>query len=186
MPAALFLPLLLRLAGPLAFIGAAIIAGILNRSIMLVPLLALAGTGTTVLIRFLAPSPAMDIKAMLDPNSQLQKPSPFKGIGQRFGLGVLGFGLVFGVSALIAALFQATEFEPRVNLSDAGFLVVPGLIAVIGAWLSARLGLNQMAGMMQDMQGMFSQMQAGPEATSNDEDAFTVEGEIIDRDDQPS
>ena len=184
MPAALFLPLLLRLAGPLSFLCAAMIAGVMNRSLLLIPLIALASTAATVLIRFIAPSPVTDLKTMLDPNARPQKPSPFKGVGRRFGVSVLGFGLMFGFSALIAAVFQPTEFQQQVQRLDFGFLAIPALIAIIGAWLSARLGINQMASMMQDMQGIFAQMQAGQTPRDEGEDAFTVEGEIIDPDDR--
>ncbi len=186
MPAALFLPLLLRLAGPLSFLSAAMVAGAMNRSLILVPLIALASTGVGVLIRMVLPSPAMDLKNMLDPGAVPEKPNPFKGVGRRFLLSILGFGLVFSLSALIAAIFQTTEFQQQVGRADLWFLLVPALIALIGAWLSARLGLNQMAGMMQDMQGLFAQMQAGQTPADSDEDAFTVEGEIIDPDDRTS
>ena len=51
MPAALLLPALLSASGPLAFIVSAMTAGILNQSIVLIPLLAVAATITTILIR---------------------------------------------------------------------------------------------------------------------------------------
>lgn len=186
MPAALFLPLLLRLAGPLSFLSAAMVAGVMNRSLLLIPLIALASTATTVLIRMIAPSPVMDLKSMLDPSAPPEKPNPLQGAGRRFGMSMLGFGLVFGLSALIAAIFQTTEFQQQVQSLDLGFLTIPALIALIGSWLSARLGINQMAGMMQDMQGIFAQMQTGQTPQDPDEDAFTVEGEIIDPEDPKS
>lgn len=100
-------------------------------------------------------------------------------------MGLVGYAFAFGIAALIAAVFQATEFEPRVLGSDLAFLIVPALLAFVGAWVSARLGLNQMAGMMGEMQGMFSQMQTG-QGPANDDDAFTVEGEVIDPDEPRS
>ena len=186
MPAALFLPLFLRLAGPLSFLSAAIVAGVMNRSLILVPLIALASTGAGVLIRMILPSPVTDLKTMLDPNAVPETPNPFKGVGRRFLMSVLGFGLLFSLSALIAAMFQTTEFQQQVGGKDLWFMLVPAFITLVGAWLSARLGLNQMAGMMQDMQGLFAQMQSGQTQTGSDEDAFTVEGEIIDPDDRAS
>ncbi len=186
MPAAILLPILLRLAGPLAFIGAAIAAGILNLSIVMVPLLAAASTATAILIKTVTPSPAMELKEMLDANAPSEKPSPFKGAGRGFAIRILGFGLVFGLAALIAALFQSTELEPRIRAGDFGFLIIPSAIALIGAWVSARIGLNQMAGMMGQMQDAFAQMQTGQSTSDAEDGAFTFEGEIIDPEDRES
>lgn len=187
MPIAVFFPFLLRLAGPIAFLGAAIVAGAMNRSFILVPLLAIAATLVTILIRKFTPSPTLNLQAMMTPEAETAKPDLFKGLMPRFAIGLVGYAIVFGLAAWIAALFQSTEFEPRVLASDIWFAVIPAILAVAGAWLSARLGLNQMASMMGEMQGMFSQMQAGqtPNA-ANDDEAFTVEGEIIDPDEPRS
>lgn len=186
MPTALLLPILLRLAGPIAFSTAAAAAGVLNRSIMLVPLLAIAASLTTILIRTLVPSPVNDLKAMLNPNAPSQPPSPFRGMGKRFGIGLIGYGIAFGMAALLAALFQTTDFEPRLMPSDVGYLLIPAAIAFIGAWLSSRLGFNQMAGMMGQMQNMFAQMKDAERQAGGDE-PFTVDGEVIqpDEDDRP-
>ncbi len=186
MPVALLFPLLLRAAGPIAFIGAAIVAGVMNRSFILIPLLALAATATTIAIRKFSPSPAMDLQAMLSPDTPPQTPNPLKGSGKRLGLGLIGYGVVFGLAALIAALFQTTEFEPQLMVSDAGFLIAPALVAFIGAWVSARIGLNQMAGMMGQMQDMFVQMQTQQNGAEADEGAFTFEGEIVEPDEDKS
>ena len=182
MPAALLLPVFLRLAGPLAFIAAAIAAGVLNRSFMIVPLLAIAATLTTIVIRKVIPSPVEGLQTMLNPDAPPQNPSPFRGMGRRFGLGLIGYAIAFGFAALIAAIFQTTDFEPRLMPSDAGYLFIPALIALLGAWGSARLGLNQMAGMMGQMQDMFAQMQAAQQGHPAEDDAFTVDGEVINPD----
>ena len=186
MPTALLFPLLLRSIGPLAFMGSAIVAGIMNRSFMLVPLLALAATATTIIIRKFTPSPAMDLKAMLSPEATPEPPSIFRGMGQRFGLGLVGYAILFGLSALIAALFRVTDFEPQIRAGDLGFLLIPAVVAIIGTWVSARIGVNQMAGMMDQMQDMFAQMQAQQREPAGEEDAFTVEGEVIDTDNRES
>ena len=184
MPNTLLLPLVLRLAGPIAFVIAAMTAGAMNRSIMIVPLLALVATATTVIIRMVSPFPSFDLKSALSPDAPIEKPSPFRGAGRRLLIGVIGYGVAFGIAALLAALFQATEFQPQLGFGDVGYLIVPGFIAVIGATIGARIGVNQMAGMMDQMQDMFAQMQT-PEA-ANDEDGFTFEGEIIDPDEPKS
>lgn len=184
MPQTLLLPLILRVAGPIAFVVAAMTAGVMNRSIMIVPVLALAATLTTIIIRMVSPFPSFDLKSALSTNAPAEKPSAFRGAGRRFIIGVIGYGIAFGMAALIAAIFQTTEFQPQIGLNDAGYLIVPGLIAVIGATIGARIGVNQMAGMMDQMQDMFAQMQS-PNA-ANDEEGFTFEGEIIDPDEPKS
>lgn len=181
MPTALLLPIALRLAGPVAFICAALAAGVLNRSFIIVPLLAIAASLTTVLIRAVIPSPISDMESLLNPDAPVRKKSAFQGMGRRLGLGIIGYALVFGFAALIASIFQATEFEPRLLPSDVGYLAVPAALALVGAWLSARLGVSQMAGMMGQMQDMFAQMQAQQNPSESD-DPFTVDGEIIDPD----
>ncbi|MEL6414014.1 MAG: hypothetical protein AAFQ15_03640 [Pseudomonadota bacterium] len=178
MPQTLLLPLILRVAGPIAFVLAAMTAGVMNRSIMIVPLLALAATATTIIIRMVSPFPAFDLKSALNPNAPQEKPSAFRGAGRRLIIGVIGYGFAFGFAALIAAMFQTTEFQPQIGVSDAGYFIVPGVIAVIGATIGARIGVNQMAGMMDQMQDMFAQMQSPGSANGDDE--FTFEGEIID------
>jgi len=86
---------------------------------------------------------------------------------------------VFAVFAWVAALFQTTEFEPQIRPDDAWIVFTPAIIALIGAWLSARLGLSQMASMMGQMQTAFSHMQSDEPTAETDAEAFTVEGEII-------
>ena len=184
MPQTLLLPIILRVAGPIAFVIAAMTAGVMNRSIIIVPLLALVATATTVIIRTVSPLPSFDLKSALSPDAPARKPSAFRGAGRRLVIGVIGYGVAFGFAALVAALFQATEFQPQLSLEDAGYFIVPGLIAIIGATIGARLGVNQMSGMMSQMQDMFAQMQTP--GAANDEDGFTFEGEIIDPDEPKS
>ncbi|MEM1035155.1 MAG: hypothetical protein AAGI14_00210 [Pseudomonadota bacterium] len=184
MPAALLLPALLRASGPLAFIVSAMTAGVLNQSIVLIPLLAVAATITTILIRKVSPSPVSDLAQMLNPDAAQTQKSIFAGSARRFGIGIVGYAVCFGFAALIAALFQETEFNQTLVQSDVWFLAIPAVIALIGASLSARMGANQMADMAGQMQAMFAQMQAQNGQTGpSDDDAFTVEGEIIDKDD---
>lgn len=186
MPAALLLPILLRAIGPVAFIAAAITAGAMNRSFIVIPLLALAATATTILIRKISPSPARDLQKMMSPDAATEPPSIFRGIGRSFGLGLVGYAIVFGLSALIAALFQATDFEPQLRPGDTGFFLIPASIALIGAWLSTRIGLSQMTGMMDQMQDVFAQMQAQHQGPPDTDETFTVEGEVIEPDDRQS
>ena len=186
MPSALLLPVLLRLLGPIAFIGAAIAAGVMNRSIMIVPLLALIAMTTSVLVQAGSPSPTMELKDLLNQGQPSARPSPFRGLGRRFGLRVLGYGLVFGIAALFAALFQATEFQPQIRSFDFGLIAIPATLAVFGSLLSARIGRDQMEGMMDQMQDMFSQMREAQSGEEHQDDAFTVEGEVIDLKDRDS
>ena len=186
MPSALLLPVFFRLLGPIAFIGMAIAAGVMNRSIMIVPLLALAAALTSVLIQSVSPSPAMDLNNLLNPGQPTKPPSPLRGLGRRIGLRVLGYGIVFAIAAALAAIFQATEFEPQILLFDLGLIAVPVILAVFGGLLSARMGRDQMDGMMDQMQDMFSQMQSAQPGASPEDDAFTVEGEVIDPENRDS
>lgn len=180
MPTSFLVPILLRLAGPIAFLGAAIVAGVMNRSVLLIPLLTVVATLTTILIRKISPSPVTDLKSVLAQDAQPQPPNIFRGVGRRFLIGLIGYGLAFWLAAMIAAIFQTTEFEPQLMIADTPYLIVPTFIAVIGAWFSARIGVSQMAGMMGQMQDMFAQMQAGETRQGGDDDAFTVDGEVID------
>ena len=184
MPQTLLFPLLLRVAGPITFVAAAMTAGVMNRSIMIVPLLALAATATTIIIRMVSPFPTFDLKSALSPNAPAEKPSAFRRAGRRLIIGIIGYGFAFGIAALIAAIFQTTEFQPQITISDAGYFLIPGLVAVIGATIGARIGVNQMAGMMEQLQDMFAQMQT--QKPANDDDGFTFEGEIIDPDEPKS
>jgi len=184
MPTALLFPLLLRVAGPIAFVMAALTAGAMNRSFLIIPLLAITATATTIFIRKVSPSPVMNLQSMLNPNASGQVQNAYAGMGRRFGIGLAGYLVAFGLAALIAALFQETEFQQALAATDLWLLLVPAIIAGLFAWLSARSGANQMAEMMGQMQNMFSEMQAqqGAGQPANDDDAFTVEGEIIDPD----
>ncbi|MEM9053935.1 MAG: hypothetical protein AAGB16_01305 [Pseudomonadota bacterium] len=186
MPTALLFPLFLRIAGPVAFVIAALAAGAMNRSFLIIPLLALTATATTILIRKVSPSPVLNLQSMLNPNASGQVQNAFAGMGRRFGIGLVGYLLAFGLSALIAALFQETEFQQALTRTDIWLLLIPALAASVFAWLSARSGANQMAEMMGQMQSMFSEMQAqqGAGQPANDDDAFTVEGEVIDPDEK--
>jgi len=182
MPIALLLPILLRIAGPVAFLFSVASAGAMNRSVILVPIIAVAATVTTILIRIIAPSPASEINSMLSGDPNPSPESPFRGSGRRLGIGLVGYALIFGLSAWVAALFQTTEFEPQVLVQDIWFVISPAVIAIIGAWISARMGFNQMANMMGQMQTAFADMKANANGAEMNDDDFTVEGEIIDPD----
>lgn len=182
MPTSFLVPILLRLAGPLAFLGAAIVAGVMNRSVLLVPLLTVVATLTTIVIRKVSPSPVTDLQSVLSPDAAPHPPNIFRGVGRRFAIGLVGYGLAFGLAALIAAVFKTTEFEPQLMVSDSVYLIVPTLLALVCAWISARVGMSQMAGMMGQMQEMMAQMQAAQSGQTAEEDAFTVDGEVIDPD----
>ncbi|MEL7040474.1 MAG: hypothetical protein AAGL90_03065 [Pseudomonadota bacterium] len=187
MPTAIFVPIFLRLAGPLSFVVSTLIAGVMNRSVILVIALAAAATATTILIRWWIPSPVTDLKAAISPESLSNPPHPLSGMGRRFVIGVVGYAFLFGLAALLAALFQTTEFERQLTTDDLWFLGVPAGLALIGAYFSARLGYTQIEGVMAQMQVVAGQFRAqqGP-ASTHEDDAFTVEGEVIDPPDDRS
>ncbi len=185
MPTSFLVPILLRLAGPISFLVAAITAGVMNRSVLLIPLLTLVATLTTILIRKVSPSPVTDLQSVLSPDAQPTPPNIFRGAGRRFAIGLVGYGLAFGLAALVAAVFKTTEFEPQLMISDSVYLIVPTILAVICAWVSARIGMSQMAGMMGQMQEMMAQMQAAQSGQNAEDAAFTVDGEVIDPEPDP-
>ncbi|MEM7494164.1 MAG: hypothetical protein AAF296_12340 [Pseudomonadota bacterium] len=186
MPLSLIFPIALRAAGPVAFIISAMAAGAMNQSVMLVPILALTATLTTLLIRKVSPSPAGELAAALNPQAEQKRKSVFKGALKRFGAGLIGYAVCFGIAALIAAMFQETEFNQLFVRSDIWFALIPAIIAIVGAYFSSRMAFGQMADVAGQMQTMFAQMQdRGHPAGTPEDDDFTLEGEIVEDDNKP-
>ena len=187
MPLSFILPIALRAIGPFAFVASAMAAGAMNQSVMLVPLLAVAVTLTTLLIRKVSPSPAGDLAAVLNPQAEQTRKGLFDGALKRFGAGLIGYAVCFGFAALIAAMFQETEFNQMLIGSDLWFALIPATIAIVGAYVSYRMAFGQMADMAGQVQAMFAQMQDRDHPSgAPEEDDFTLEGEIVDDDNKPS
>lgn len=177
MPTALALPILFRALAAFAFIGVATYAGIANRSFLIVPVLAGAAVLAQFIVRQIEPSPLTRLKAAVSPDAPPANPA--KSVLPAFGLATLGYGFVYGFSALIAALFQETEFERQLEAYDFWLIGGASIVAVIFSILSAKTGSSQIEGMMGDMQQAFADLKAkqAAEAMGEDED-FIIDGEF--------
>lgn len=180
MPAFLIIPIALRVAATLVFIIAVVVAGVMNRSIMMVPLLAITATLVQWLVGKITPNPVNALQDALD-TGIATRPGAQK-FAPRIIAGTIGYGLVFMLTVFISALFQETELERALTQTDAMILAVTAGIAGVLSLLHAHTGARQAANMMGDFQQAFNEMQTGQAA--NDEDAFTFEGEIIDPEDR--
>ncbi len=180
MPISLALPIFLRLAAALVFVVAVIVAGVMNRSIMMVPLLAGAATLTQWLLARIAPGPMASLQSSL--GGAPQGPVPLNRLGGRFIAGVFGYGLLFILTVFISALFKETELERILTRTDLSILAIATGLAILLSLLNAHFGSKQVAGMMGDLEATFADMQRQQER----EEAFTVEGEMIDPEDQRS
>lgn len=179
----LFRSLLIYLCGPLAFIASVGLAGILNRSLLLVPALALTATATSVLLRSLIPSLRSGLQMILRRQEPVAKVAILSGAIRGFVLRWLGYGAVFFSAAMLAALFQATDFAPRIERSDLWFLCLPVAIAIPSRWLSHQLGVGRAVKMRPPMRSVFERAQTGSHPhTDSTQAPFTIEAEII-RDD---
>ncbi len=184
MPTALILPILLRVLATAIFALAAIYAGVANRSFLIVPCLAAAAAAAQYVTGLIAPSPIQGLKFAFDPEAR--PPNPLSKAGRGFAMGVVLYGLLFSLAAMIAALFQETEFERALTGDDGLLVAVAAGFATVFSSLSARTGTSQIAGMMGNMQEAFADMQA-QQATADmaaGDDEFIVEGEIIEPDEK--
>lgn len=177
MPVNLMLPVLLRVLASAAFIVAVIYAGIANRSVLIVPLLAFAAASIQWLVSVIAPSPITGLQQMVSPEAP--PPNPAVKFGRGIGVALVLYLVLFCLSALIAALFQETEFARRLESADLWIAGIPALVAFAASVLSAKTGTSQVAGMMEDVQKAFADMQAqqAQQDMAADDD-FIVEGEF--------
>lgn len=184
MPAALALPLMLRAAAAIIFLVAVIAAGIMNRSVFIVPLLAVAATLTQFLVSKIIPSPLTDLKAGLNPQAP---PTPaLTKLTRGVIIATFGYGILFVFTVFISALFQETELAHNFTRTDLYLIAIPAIGAAILSLINARIANAQMATMMSGVQAMYAQMNPdGPPNPANDDDAFTIDGEIIDEDGKP-
>ena len=179
MPIALALPIILRIASTLVFLVAVIIAAALNRSVMMVPLLAAAATLSHWVAGKFAPNPLSN----LDGADNVRTPtgSLLGRLTPRFLIGAIGYGILFALAVLISAVFQETELERAITQTDFIIIGVASAVAIALSIINAYTAASQVTGMMSDLQQAFSDMQN--DQTPDGEEPFTFEGEIIDPDD---
>lgn len=172
---AIWMPILMRVASGLVFILAIIIAGVANRSALMVPMIA----GVATLANLNTPRMAINFTG--------QK----QGIVSRaltvFLTRTLLFGFVFLLSVGIAALFQETELAREFTTFDTILLTVPFGLALAFTAISLRSPLGNPEELMADIQKAFAEVASGggPNA-ANDDEAFTVDGEYEDKTDPPN
>jgi len=171
---AIWLPILLRVASGLVFVLAIIVAGVANRPVLLVPMI--AGVATLAHLN----TPRMSINFTGKPEQGL--------IGRAltvFLTRTILFGFLFVLSVGIAALFQETELSREFATFDTILLTVPFALALLFTAVSMRSPLGNPEAMMADIQKAFTDVATGNVPAANDDDAFTVDGEFEDKTDEP-
>lgn len=166
---AIWMPLIMRVLSALVFVIAIIVAGAANRSLLMVP--AIAAVATLANLN----TPRMGVNLL---------GAPQQGIVARamtiFFTRSFLFAIVFGLTALVFALFQETEFARDFTVFDVCLLVVPFGLALIFTMVSMRSPLGNPQEFMADLQKAFEDMQTGA-PNSEQDDAFTVDGEFEER-----
>ncbi|MEM8617735.1 MAG: hypothetical protein AAGF20_12490 [Pseudomonadota bacterium] len=172
MSMALGLPILLRIAGALVFPVAVALAAILNRSVWIVPLMAGAATLTQAAMAQLAPNPLNSLSAMV---SGSPPQNIWKKALRGFIAGTVGYGVVFSLVVLVAAVFQETELQPMVRQSDLILVALATATAAGLALINARTTARQMAQVMAQFGAAGTPDPGDPETA----DGIIIEGEII-------
>ncbi len=182
MPFVLALPIILRIASTLVFLVAVIVAAALNRSVMMVPLLAAAATLSHWVAGKFVPNPLSNLEGATSIRTPMG--NLLGRLAPRFLVGVFGYGILFALAVLISAVFQETELERAITRTDFIIIGVASVIAIILSVINAYTAATQVTGIMSDLQQAFSDMQdgQGPDQDGG-ETPFTFEGEIIDPDD---
>ena len=173
MPLMIILPIGLRIVAALVFVIAIIFAGASNRSVLLVPALAAAAT----LGGLVKPKIGLNLQ-----NPDVEPPSRLSRATGMFTTRLVAYGILFGLSVLIAAMFRETGLERQITMFDAGLVAVPLVLGYLLTEISNRMGLGQAASIMGDVQSAFADMK-----TSEAEDeAFTIDGTVTGRGDDPA
>lgn len=171
---AIWMPILLRLGSALVFVIAVIVAGVANRSALMVPMIAAVAT----------------LAHLNTPRMAINFGGQQQGVIGRaitvFLTRTILFGIIFGLSVAIAALFQETEIAREFTTFDTILLTVPFGLALLFTAISMRSPLGNPEELMADIQKAFAEATAGGGMPSqDDDDAFTVEGEFEDKTDAP-
>lgn len=165
---AIWMPIMLRAASAFVFVIAVIVAGAANRSLIMVP--AIAAVATLANLN----TPRMSINLTGAPEQGL--------IGRAmsvFFTRTVLFAVVFGLAALIAALFRETEFARDFTNFDVILVTAPFVLALILTTIAMRSPLGNPEEFVNDLKQALAEMQAGD--TPDNDDAFTVDGEFEER-----
>lgn len=172
MPFQIALPIALRLSGALVFLCVVIVAGALNRAVIIVPLLAGAATLVQYIAARIAPSPIAQLGAAL--NDTTPSVPSLNRLWISFLLGSAGYGVLFIITVFLSAMFQQTELARTLGWTDLWILLVPSAVALALSIINARISASQVSGMMDNLNSAFGQTNSNAS-----EEPFTVEGEVI-------
>lgn len=177
MPQSLKLNLLLRGGSVAVFLLAIILAAILNRPILMIPLMASAMTLASLIAS--RRSPLTEITHMQpDGAPPPHPPLDLARIGAGFMVRLGALAALFIAALGITALFTETALAREFGAVDLALLILPLLAALGMAEIAARLTARQVAGAINAVQGLFNEVRGGPDG----EDDEIIEGEIIDED----
>jgi hypothetical protein len=155
MPAQMKYALALKFLGGIAFLAAIITAGGMNRSVGIIPLFAIAMTLAALILRRNA-TPGLDLAAMMgQPKADDGPPGFFDGALNMFVQRLIGVGVLFVLTVLIAALFRETSIDRVMDGTDMLLVGVPFAITLASGFASQRM----LASMGEDLSGMMAQMQ---------------------------
>lgn len=172
MPFQIALPIALRLGAALVFLIAVIVAGAMNRAVIIVPLLAGAATLVQYIAARIAPSPIAQLGAAL--NATTPSVPSLNRLWISFLLGSAGYAVLFIITVFLSAMFQQTELARALGWTDLWILLVPSVTALLLSVINARVSASQVNGMMSNLNSAF-----GETSSSSPEEPFTVDGEVI-------
>ena len=170
---AIWMPILMRVASALVFVIAIIVAGVANRSAIMVPMIASVATLAHL------NTPRMTINFTGKPEQSLISRAMTV-----FLTRTIVFGIVFLLSVGIAALFQETELARNLSNFDMVLITVSFALALLFTAISMRSPMGNPEELMADIQRAFDEVSSGAGPAAN-EDAFTVDGEFEDKTDEP-
>ncbi len=174
MPHSLKLNLFLRGGSLAVFLLAIILAAILNRSILMIPLMA----GAMTLASFIAAcrSPLAEITPTQPDGSPPPRPTlDLARIGAGFMVRLGALTALFIAALGLTALFTETALAREIGAIDLALLIIPLLAALGMAEMATRLTARQVAGAIGAFQGLFAEVRNGP----GGEGGEIIEGEII-------
>lgn len=171
-------PLLIRIAAALVFPVTVAVAAILNRSFLMVPLLALAATGVQLLMSRVAPNPLTSFGAMAQSGP---KPVSLNTTMVTFFIGACFYAGVFILFVFLSALFQETQLAHGIAPIDFVMIAIPSALAALFSFVSSRLAAAQVTDLMQQFQSGLNPDGAG-RSDFDPDDGMTIDGKVIDPD----
>lgn len=172
MPQALKLNLILRAVAVLVFPLATILAAMLNRSVLMVALIALAMTVSGIIAQRRGALSEIALRDPAAPEPPQRQPLPFGRIATRFIARVFGLSGIFIVALGLTALFTETDLARRLNGTDLALFAIPFLIALACQEIARRQTAHQMESALGAVQSI---LDPGPASG----DGPIIEGEVV-------